>query len=252
MPIVLFLGRIHHLKGLDVLVEAMRPLLDAAEAVLAVVGRDDGSWDEIAARHAGPIEAGRLRFIGPLYGVERFHAYADADVFALTPRHWEETSVAALEAGACGTALVLTEQADIPGLVASGRGLVTSCTPEAVREAVVPPCRDRTWGGLPAASSQPARAATPWSSGSTSYLAEVVWTGLTGCDLLRRVSTGAKRRLRLRGAVRSSARGGRLRRARHHVACRRCACGRAARSGVTVHRLVDDWSLPSGEASLGA
>ena len=136
VPIVLFLGRIHHLKGLDVLVEAMRPLLDAGEAVLAVVGRDDGSWDEIAARHAGPIEQGRLRFIGPLYGVERFHAYADADVFALTPRHWEETSVAALEAGACGTALVLTEQADIPGLVASGGGLVTACTPEAVREAV--------------------------------------------------------------------------------------------------------------------
>ncbi len=136
VPIVLFLGRIHHLKGLDVLADAMGPLLDAGEAVLAVVGRDDGSWGEIAAPHAGAIESGRLRFIGPLYGVERFHAYADADVFALTPRHWEETSVAALEAGACGTALVLTEQADIPGLVAAEGGLVTACTPGAVRDAV--------------------------------------------------------------------------------------------------------------------
>ena len=50
VPIVLFLGRIHRLKGLDVLADAMGPLLDAGEAVLAVVGRDDGSWDEIAAR----------------------------------------------------------------------------------------------------------------------------------------------------------------------------------------------------------
>ena len=137
VPIVLFLGRIHHLKGLDVLVEAMRPLLAAGDAVLAVVGRDDGSWNEIAAAQSDLIDAGRVRFIGPLYGVERFHAYADADVFALTPRHWEETSVAALEAGACGTALVLTEQTDIPGLAAAGGGVVTACTSEAVRDALV-------------------------------------------------------------------------------------------------------------------
>ena len=49
LPVVLFLGRIHQLKGLDVLVDAMQPLLEAGEAGLAVVGRDDGHWDEIVA-----------------------------------------------------------------------------------------------------------------------------------------------------------------------------------------------------------
>jgi glycosyltransferase involved in cell wall biosynthesis len=124
-PIVLFLGRIHYLKGLDILAEAMPD-----DAELVVVGRDDGAWDEISTRHP------RARFVGPLYGVERFHAYADADLFALTPRHWEETSVAALEAGASGTALVLTEQTDIPGLTESGGGIVTTSTPDAVRHAL--------------------------------------------------------------------------------------------------------------------
>src|SRR5471032_367566 len=137
LPLVLFLGRIHYLKGLDVLVDALEPLLAAGEAGLAVVGRDDGHWDEIAVRHTGLIRDGGLRFLGPLYGVERFHAYADAHVFALTPRHWEETSVAALEAGAAGTALVLTEQTDIPGLTESGGVLVTTCDAEAVREALI-------------------------------------------------------------------------------------------------------------------
>lgn len=136
LPVVLFLGRIHYLKGLDLLVDAMRPLLQAGEAGLAVVGRDDGHWDEIAMRNAALISNGALRFLGPLYGVERFHAYADADLFALTPRHWEETSVAALEAAASGTGLVLTEQSDIPGLTESGGGMVVACDIEAVRDAI--------------------------------------------------------------------------------------------------------------------
>jgi glycosyltransferase involved in cell wall biosynthesis len=122
-PIVLFLGRIHHLKGLDLLAEAV-----AGEAELVVVGRDDGAWDAIAARWP------QIRFLGPLYGIERFHAYADADVFALTPRHWEETSVAALEAAACGTPVVVTEQADIPNLAASGGGLVVPLDVSSIRE----------------------------------------------------------------------------------------------------------------------
>jgi glycosyltransferase involved in cell wall biosynthesis len=122
-PVVLFLGRIHRLKGLDVLAEAV-----VGEAELVVVGRDDGAWDAISARWP------QIRFAGPFYGTERFHAYADADVFALTPRHWEETSLAALEAAACGTPVVVTEQADIPNLAVSGGGLVVPLDPASIRE----------------------------------------------------------------------------------------------------------------------
>jgi len=136
LPIVLFLGRIHWLKGLDVLVDALEPLLRAGEAGLAVVGRDDGQWATIAAKHSDLLAGGSMRFLGPLYGQERFHAYADADVFCLTPRHWEETSVASLEAAATGTPLVVTEQADVPGLADSGGGFVVPLDTDAIREAV--------------------------------------------------------------------------------------------------------------------
>src|SRR6266511_1514948 len=126
-PLFLFLGRIHYLKGLDVLVDALAPLLRDRAATLAVVGRDGGHWDAVARRHASLLESGAVTLVGPVYGEERFSAYADADVFCLTPRHWEETSVAALEAAAVGTPLVVTEQADIPGLAESGGGFVVPC-----------------------------------------------------------------------------------------------------------------------------
>ena len=122
-PLLLFLGRVNRLKGLDVLIESVEPLL-AAGAVLAVVGRDDGQLEELRSRFSSRFEDGAIRFAGPLYGSDRFAAYADADVFCLTPRHWEETSVAALEAAACGTPVVVTEQSEIPGLGVSGGGFV--------------------------------------------------------------------------------------------------------------------------------
>jgi glycosyltransferase involved in cell wall biosynthesis len=133
--ILLFLGRINRLKGLDVLLEAVGPMLDAS-VVLVVVGRDDGQLAELQVRFAPLFADGRARFVGPLYGPDRFGAYADADVFCLTPAHWEETSVAALEAAACGTAVVVTEQADLPGLEEAGGGFVVPLRHEAIRGAV--------------------------------------------------------------------------------------------------------------------
>lgn len=133
--VIVFLGRIHRLKGLDLLIDSIAPML-GDDTVLVVVGRDDGHWGEIAREHRTLLERGTIRFVGPLYGRDRLDAYADADVFCLTPRHWEETSVAALEAAASGVAVVVTEQADIPGLAAAGGGLVVPLHTEAIRNAV--------------------------------------------------------------------------------------------------------------------
>lgn len=135
LRIVLFLGRVHYLKGVDLLVEALGPLL-GERLVLVVAGRDDGQQPHLQRRFAGLLRRGRLRFAGPIYGADRFAAYADADVFCLTPRHWEETSVATLEAAAAGTPVVVSEQAEIPGLTEAGGGFVVSLEPAAIRRAV--------------------------------------------------------------------------------------------------------------------
>jgi glycosyltransferase involved in cell wall biosynthesis len=132
---LLFLGRVNRLKGLDVLIESVQSLL-GQDVVLAVVGRDDGQLAEITDRFKPLFADGRVRFAGPLYGADRFAAYVDADVFCLTPTHWEETSVASLEAAACGTAVVVTEQADLPGLASAGGGFVVPLRADAIHGAV--------------------------------------------------------------------------------------------------------------------
>jgi glycosyltransferase involved in cell wall biosynthesis len=133
--LLLFLGRINRLKGLDVLIESVQPLLGDGTS-LAVVGRDDGQLAEISSRFGELIADGRVRLTGPLYDDDRFAAYVDADVFCLTPPHWEETSVATLEAAACGTAVVVSEQADLPGLAAAGGGFVVPLDRRSISGAV--------------------------------------------------------------------------------------------------------------------
>lgn len=121
--LVLFLGRIHRTKGLHVLIQAFAAISrQSPHARLAVVGWDHG-YLETARRLGAELGLGeRVLFPGPLYGIERFAAYVDADVFALTPDVYEETSLSALEACASGTSCVITQQCEIPGLDAADAG----------------------------------------------------------------------------------------------------------------------------------
>ncbi|MDQ3809971.1 MAG: glycosyltransferase family 4 protein, partial [Chloroflexota bacterium] len=135
--LVLFLGRIHAYKGLDALIRAFGQVQSRDRNLrLVIAGRDDGylSTAQNLARQVVP--AGRVIFSGPLYGNDRFDAYHAADLFAITPSHFEQTSLAALEAASCGTPILVTQQAAIPGLDAAGGGCTTMYDASAVAGAL--------------------------------------------------------------------------------------------------------------------
>jgi len=107
--VILFLGRLHRLKGLEVLIRALALLLrEAEEALLLVVGPDDGYLSPILhlARQLG-VE-GRMRYLGPLYGEEKIQAFVDADLFVL-PSHYEIFGVVVFEALMCGTPVLVSD-----------------------------------------------------------------------------------------------------------------------------------------------
>jgi glycosyltransferase involved in cell wall biosynthesis len=131
-PLVLFVGRLHPTKGLDVLLAACAIAKRSYPALqVAIIGWDHGALRTVrrVSRALG-LEAA-VRVLPPAFEVARIQAYVDADVFAVAATTYEETSLAALEAVASGTPCVLTRQCAIPGLEAAGAGAVTSCEPEA-------------------------------------------------------------------------------------------------------------------------
>lgn len=123
--LIVSVARLAPVKGLDLLVEALALIPPTpAGPHLALVGWDHGFLSSLQAQVNRLGLAGRVHFPGALYKEERFTAYVDADIFCLTPRVYEETSLAALEAAAAGCATVLSLECEVPGLAQAGGGLV--------------------------------------------------------------------------------------------------------------------------------
>lgn len=130
-PLVMFIGRLHPTKGLDVLLKACEIVRRSHPSLqIVLIGWDHGAMRTVrrVSRTLGLERA--VRVLPPAFEFARIQAYVDADVFAVAATTYEETSLAALEAVACGTPCVLTRQCEIPGLDARG-GFVTDCEPEA-------------------------------------------------------------------------------------------------------------------------
>ena len=123
-PIVLFVGRIQPLKGVDIAVQSLA-LLDNKEAVLMIVGGASGSdGDSEVARidamidHLGVCD--RVRFVEPQPHFALSTYYRAADVLVM-PSRSESFGLVALEAAACGTPVVAASVGGLRTLVDDGR-----------------------------------------------------------------------------------------------------------------------------------
>ena len=121
--VVLFLGRLHPLKGADRLITAFARVAPRhPDTVLVIAGRDDGALADLRRLATDRGVGARVHFPGAVYGDARFDLYRRADLFAITPTHFEETSLASLEAASTGTALLVGAEAEAPFLDAYGAG----------------------------------------------------------------------------------------------------------------------------------
>jgi len=123
--IILFLGRLHRIKGIDTLVKAFQRITRIEqESTLVIAGPDDGFADEIRAlsRNSGLEE--KIRLVGPLYGSDKLAALVDCCMLVL-PSRYETFPYVILEAYACSKTVIVSEACRASELVLDGRtGLI--------------------------------------------------------------------------------------------------------------------------------
>lgn len=107
--VILFLGRVHHIKGNDFLIKGFAELARRRDnSRLVIVGGDDGHMDECKALAGQLGVADRVLFTGFLAGEQKNSALVDADIVAQMSRQ-EQGAWAPFEAVLCGTPIIVTD-----------------------------------------------------------------------------------------------------------------------------------------------
>jgi glycosyltransferase involved in cell wall biosynthesis len=153
LPIVLYAGRLAHVKGVDVLMAAARALRGrGVDHHLVVAG--DGPLRRRVLRFAATQPSGRVCVPGTVTQEQLAWWYAAAEVVAI-PSRSEGVPNVYYEAAACGVPIVASRVGGIAGVARGGIDrLVEPCDPDALADAIeqslrcAPPRRPqpvRTW-----------------------------------------------------------------------------------------------------------
>ena len=131
--VLLFFGRLHAKKGLDLLAGAMGALkADRHDLHVLLAGNDDGALAPfLATSRGGGRRGSRITRVGHVEGERARHVWAAADAFIL-PSYSEGFSMAILEALACRLPVVITTACHFPELGEADGGIVVEPTADDV------------------------------------------------------------------------------------------------------------------------
>jgi len=120
--IILYLGRIHRIKGIDLLIKAYEYLMNKMnfkDAFLVIAGPDDGYLSDAKALAYTLGVSDSVVFVGPLYSVDKLAAYVDSDLCVL-PSRYETFPIALLEVYACSKPIVASNLQGLKELIVDG------------------------------------------------------------------------------------------------------------------------------------
>lgn len=131
---LLFLSRIHHKKGCDLLINSFAKVAAIAPDVdLVIAGPDQVGWVEILKKQAASLGVGeRIHWPGMIMGDEKWGAFRECDAFVL-PSHQENFGIVVAEALACSKPVLITDKVNIWREIRdTGAGLVATDDQEGI------------------------------------------------------------------------------------------------------------------------
>lgn len=142
-PFLLYVGRLNSIKGPDILLQAFSKIAHKFPKLhLAFVGPDGGMLEELKTLIEQNGLADRIHLIGFAGGDLKSSAYHGAELLVVPSRH-EAMSIVALEAGICGTPVLLSDQCGFDALAEAGGGRITSTDIDAMAESIEMMLKDR-------------------------------------------------------------------------------------------------------------
>ncbi|MFC1912756.1 glycosyltransferase [Chloroflexota bacterium] len=140
--VVLYLGRINKIKGIDLLVKSFAKLpKDFNDVKLAIVGPDDGYLPALKKLIKELNIEEKTLVTGPLYERDKLETYVDADVYVL-PSVYEAFGITVLEACACGTPVIVTDRCGLADFV-DKVGYVVEYDEDRLRDVLIKLLNDR-------------------------------------------------------------------------------------------------------------
>jgi glycosyltransferase involved in cell wall biosynthesis len=136
--IILTLGRIHKIKGIDLLVKAFSQISHEFNNVkLVIAGPDGGSLSQIQQQiHELQIDD-KVLFTGPLYEEEKIEAFTDADIFVF-PSRYDSFGNTLLEAWMFELPVIVTTNCCISSVIKdSNTGIVVDFDPAQIHEQIL-------------------------------------------------------------------------------------------------------------------
>ena len=134
--IILYLGRIHKTKGIDILIDAFADLVKKLNNIkLVIAGPDDGFLSTLKKQIEDAKINENILITGPLYSKKKLEAYVDADVF-VNPCPDEIFGLVFLEANACGTPVICSKGCGIADVFDCKTGFAVRNDKNQLRDAI--------------------------------------------------------------------------------------------------------------------
>ena len=135
-PFLLFVGRLNFIKGPDILLKAFVAIKDNfPDYHLVFAGPDGGMLHNLKDMSSEAHLNERVHFIGHIEGEDKSAAYHAAELLVI-PSRQEAMSIVVLEAGICGTPVLLTDQCGFDEVATVEGGIVIPASVEGISNGI--------------------------------------------------------------------------------------------------------------------